>query len=79
MTKSRRTFAVHPGETLGREFMEPMGMSAYALEPCNTRAMFHDVSFDAVHDYERERGQDQFAGICDPDQAVRAGKMIGAR
>jgi hypothetical protein len=30
---------VRPGETLRTEFMEPMGMSAYALEPCNTRAI----------------------------------------
>ncbi len=31
MTKSRRVFAVHPGEILRTEFMEPMGISAYAL------------------------------------------------
>jgi len=31
MAKSRRTFAVHPGEILRTEFMEPMGVSAYAL------------------------------------------------
>jgi plasmid maintenance system antidote protein VapI len=31
MTKSRKIFAVHPGEILKTEFMEPMGLSAYAL------------------------------------------------
>ena len=31
MTKSRRISAVHPGEILKTEFMEPMGVSAYAL------------------------------------------------
>jgi hypothetical protein len=31
MTKSRKVFAVHPGEILKTEFMEPMGVSAYEL------------------------------------------------
>ena len=29
MAKSRKVFAVHPGEILKTEFMEPMGVSAY--------------------------------------------------
>jgi addiction module HigA family antidote len=29
--KKRKVFAVHPGEILKTEFMEPMGISAYAL------------------------------------------------
>jgi hypothetical protein len=31
MPQARRVFAVHPGEVLKTEFMEPMGVSAYAL------------------------------------------------
>jgi len=31
MAKSRKVFAVHPGEILKSEFMEPMGLSAYEL------------------------------------------------
>ena len=31
MAKSNRVFAVHPGDILKTEFMEPMGMSAYEL------------------------------------------------
>ena len=31
MAKSRKVFAVHPGEILKTEFMEPMGLRAYEL------------------------------------------------
>jgi antitoxin HigA-1 len=31
MAKSKKVFAVHPGEILKTEFMEPMDLSAYAL------------------------------------------------
>jgi antitoxin HigA-1 len=31
MAKSRKAFAVHPGEILKTEFVEPMGVSAYQL------------------------------------------------
>jgi addiction module HigA family antidote len=31
MAKSRKVFAVHPGEILKTEFMEPMGVSACEL------------------------------------------------
>jgi len=31
MSRKKRVFAVHPGEILKTEFMEPMGISAYAL------------------------------------------------
>jgi plasmid maintenance system antidote protein VapI len=31
MTKARKVFAVHPGEILKTEFIEPMGASGYAL------------------------------------------------
>jgi plasmid maintenance system antidote protein VapI len=31
MAKSRKAFALHPGRILKTEFMEPVGVSAYAL------------------------------------------------
>jgi len=31
MPKTRKIFAIHPGEILKTEFMEPMGVSAYEL------------------------------------------------
>lgn len=31
MAKSKKVFAVHPGEILKTEFIEPMGLSAYEL------------------------------------------------
>ncbi|MFZ0816736.1 MAG: HigA family addiction module antitoxin [Candidatus Sulfotelmatobacter sp.] len=31
MAKSNKVFAIHPGEILKVEFMEPMGLSAYQL------------------------------------------------
>lgn len=31
MANARKAFAVHPGEILKTEFMEPMGLSVYAL------------------------------------------------
>jgi addiction module HigA family antidote len=31
MTRRRKVFAVHPGEILKTEFMEPMGVSGYEL------------------------------------------------
>ena len=43
MGKSRRVFAVHPGEILKTEFMEPMGLSAYALAKALAFAGIYDV------------------------------------
>ena len=31
MAKAKKVFAVHPGEILKTEFMEPMGATAYEL------------------------------------------------
>jgi plasmid maintenance system antidote protein VapI len=31
MARSKKIFAIHPGEILKTEFMEPMGVSAYEL------------------------------------------------
>src|ERR1035441_7832798 len=43
MTKSKRIFAVHPGEILKTEFMEPMGLSAYALAKALNFPGIYDV------------------------------------
>ncbi len=63
MTKSRRIFAVHPGEILKTEFMEPMGVSAYALAKA--------LDFPGI--YEVFRGERAVSA----DTAIRLGKYFG--
>jgi antitoxin HigA-1 len=63
MTKSRKIFAVHPGEILKTEFMEPMGVSAYALAKA--------LNFPGV--YEVVRGDRAISA----DTAIRLGKYFG--
>lgn len=63
MAKSRRVFAVHPGEILRTEFMEPMGVSAYALAKA--------LNFPGI--YEVVRGDRAISA----DTAVRLGKYFG--
>jgi addiction module HigA family antidote len=63
MTKSRRIFAVHPGEILKTEFMEPMGVSAYALAKA--------LDFPGI--YEVVRGDRAISA----DTAIRLGKYFG--
>jgi antitoxin HigA-1 len=63
MPKSRRIFAVHPGEILKTEFMEPMGVSAYALAKA--------LNFPGV--YEVVRGDRAISA----DTAIRLGKYFG--
>ena len=63
MPKARRIFAVYPGEILKTEFMEPMGVSAYAL----TKAL----NFPGI--YEVVRGDRAISA----DTAVRLGKYFG--
>ena len=63
MTKSKKIFAIHPGEILKTEFMEPMGMSAYALAKA--------LSFPGI--YEVVRGDRAITA----DTAVRLGKYFG--
>ena len=43
MAKSRKVFAVHPGEILKTEFMEPMGLSAYELAKALNFPGIYDV------------------------------------
>jgi len=62
MPRSRRVFAVHPGEILKTEFMEPMGVSAYQLAKA--------LSFPGI--YEVVRGDRAISA----DTAIRLGKYF---
>jgi addiction module HigA family antidote len=64
MTKSRRIFAVHPGEILKTEFMEPMGVSAYALAKA--------LNFPGI--YEVVRGDRAISADLNPEMRVRLGR-----
>ena len=61
--KTRKVFVVHPGEILKAEFMEPMGVSGYALAKA--------LNFPGI--YEVVRG-DRAIGT---DTAVRLGRYFG--
>jgi antitoxin HigA-1 len=61
MAKSRNEFAVHPGEILKTEFMEPMGLSAYELA----------LNFPGIYDVVRG---DRALPV---DTAIRLGKYFG--
>jgi addiction module HigA family antidote len=63
MVKAKKVFAVHPGEILKTEFMEPMGVTAYAL----ARAL----NFPGI--YEVVRGDRAISA----DTAIRLGKYLG--
>jgi addiction module HigA family antidote len=63
MAKVRKSFAVHPGEILKTEFMEPLGVSAYALAKA--------LSFPGI--YEVVRGERAISA----DTAVRLGRYFG--
>ena len=63
MGRAKKVFAVHPGEILKAEFMEPMGVSAYALAKA--------LDFPGVYDVIRgERA-------ISADTAIRLGKYFG--
>jgi antitoxin HigA-1 len=64
MTKTRsKGFAVHPGEILKTEFMEPLGLSAYVLAKA--------LDFPGI--YEVVRGDRAISA----DTAIRLGKYFG--
>ena len=63
MAKSRKVFAVHPGEILKTEFMEPMGVSGYELAKA--------LNFPGI--YEVVRGERSISA----DTAIRLGKYFG--
>ena len=62
MGKSNKVFAVHAGEILKTEFMEPMGISAYALAKA--------LDFPGI--YEVVRGERAISA----DTAIRLGKYF---
>jgi addiction module HigA family antidote len=63
MPRLRKVFAVHPGEILKVEFLEPMGMSAYQLAKA--------LNFPGI--YEVVRGDRAISA----DTAIRLGKYFG--
>jgi addiction module HigA family antidote len=65
MKKPSKVFAVHPGEILKTEFMEPMGLSSYALAKA--------LAFPGI--YEVVRGERAISA----DTAIRLGKFLDCR
>ena len=63
MARSKKVFAVHPGEILKTEFMESMGISAYQLAKA--------LNFPGI--YEVVRGDRAISA----DTAIRLGKYFG--
>jgi antitoxin HigA-1 len=63
MSKTRKVFAIHPGEILKTEFMEPMGLSGYELAKA--------LNFPGI--YEIVRGERAISA----DTAIRLGKYLG--
>jgi antitoxin HigA-1 len=63
MARAKKIFKVHPGEILKTEFMEPMGVSAYALAKA--------LNFPGI--YEVVRGDRAISA----DTAIRLGKYFG--
>jgi len=63
MAKSRKVFAMHPGEILKTEFIEPIGISAYALAKA--------LAFPGI--YEVVRGERTISA----DTAIRLGRYFG--
>src|SRR5450631_4013478 len=63
MAKSKKVFAVHPGEILKTEFMEPMSVSAYALAKA--------LNFPGIYEVARRDRS------ISADTAIRLGKYFG--
>jgi addiction module HigA family antidote len=63
MNGSKKVFAVHPGEILKTEFLEPMRLSVYALAKA--------LGFPGI--YEVVRGDRAISA----DTAIRLGKFFG--
>ena len=63
MAKGKKVFAVHPGEILKTELMEPMGLTAYELAKA--------LNFPGI--YEVVRG----GRAISADTAIRLGKYFG--
>lgn len=63
MARRRKAFAVHPGEILKSEFLEPMGISAYQLATA--------LNFPGIYDVVRGDR------VISADTAIRLGKYFG--
>lgn len=63
MTRTHKVFAVHPGEILKTEFMEPMGVSAYELAKA--------LNFPGIYEIVRRQR------AISADTAIRLGKYFG--
>jgi addiction module HigA family antidote len=63
MAKSKKAFAIHPGEILKAEFLEPMGVSVYTLAK----------ALDCPGIYDVVRGERAISA----DTAIRLGKYFG--
>lgn len=63
MRRSKKVFAVHAGEILKAEFMDPLGITAYAL----AKALRFPGIYDVV------RGERAISA----DTAIRLGKFFG--
>src|SRR5437899_6455655 len=63
MTRAGKVFAVHPGDILKTEFMEPTGVSAYQLAKA--------LSFPGIYEVVREER------AISADTAIRLGKYFG--
>jgi addiction module HigA family antidote len=63
MNRTRKVFAIHPGEILRTEFMEPMGVSGYELAKA--------LNFPGI--YEIVRGDRSITA----ETAIRLGKYFG--
>ena len=63
MARSKKVFAVHAGEILKTEFMEPLGLSAYELAKA--------LNFPGI--YEVVRGDRAISA----DTAIRLGRYFG--
>jgi addiction module HigA family antidote len=61
--RKAKTLAAHPGEVLRSEFMEPLGITAYALAKA--------LHFPGVYDIVREQRS------ISADVALRLGKYFG--
>jgi antitoxin HigA-1 len=63
MGRRKKLFAIHPGEILKTEFMQPMGVSAYGLAKA--------LNFPGIYDVVR--GDRAISA----DTAIRLGKYFG--
>jgi addiction module HigA family antidote len=63
MSRLKKVFAVHAGEILRTEFMEPMGLTAYRLAKA--------LNFPGIYEVVREER------AISADTAIRLGKYFG--